>query len=477
MGAGGRDVLLTGREAMDAIENIVRESSLPPPGKKLITQATQTKLTQLQQKLDDLINREILPIDPSFSLTQHTEPMSFVQIQSLIDKKTAILEWYLGDEIFQVFIITRQSEYPIVWQSSAENGSGLSEWVNQYFQDYQKNKEHWREALSLQLQKLSQILDIDEILNYLPATCDRLILIPHRFLHCIPLHALPLADGSCLLDRFPGGVRYASSCRLLQLVQTRQRPEFSHFFAIQNPNDNLAWTDIEVEAIKQFFPYADILAKAAATKDALSNKPLSLYHCLHFSSGSYFNTSSPLLSALILADAPMPNAPTNSDPIQDLPLGANRVIDLSKCLTVEEIFKLDLSQCRLVTLSASETALTDWTNSSDEYIGFPSAFLFAGSASVVGSLWAINDLSTALLMIKFYQNIQIGLAVAVALNQAQLWLRDITKIELEQLINANQLPLNPAVRMNLRRRFYKLPDDAQPFREPFHWAAFCAIGQ
>ena len=453
MGAGGRDVLLTGREAMDVIENTVRrvrESSLPPSGKKLITQATQTKLTQLQQKLDDLINREILPIDPSFSLTQHTEPISFVQIQSLIDRKTAILEWYLGDENFQVFIITRQSEYPIVWQSSAENGSGLSEWVNQYFQDYQKNKEHWREALSLQLQKLSQILHLDEILSYLPETCNQLILIPHRFLHCIPLHALPLADGSCLLDRFSGGVRYAPSCQLLQLVQTRSRPEFNHLFAIQNPTNDLAYTDIEVETIKQYFPHVDVLAKAAATKDVLNNQTLHSVHCLHFSGHSDFNIYSPLQSHLYFADG---------------------------SVTLAEIFTIDLNQCRLVTLSASETALTDWKNASDEYIGFSSAFLFAGSTSVVGSLWAPSDLSTALLMIKFYQNLQTVSTVAVALNQAQLWLRDITEIELEQWISENLSQLSPALRMNLRRRFRRKSPDAQPFREHFHWAAFCAIGQ
>jgi CHAT domain-containing protein/predicted enzyme related to lactoylglutathione lyase len=433
------------------------------------------RLTQLQQQLDELINQEILPIDPNFNLI---EPINFAQIQSIIpNERTAIREWYLQDDNFQTFIITQQSDLPSVWQSSVENGSALIEWTNEYFQDYLENKRQWQEQLSLRLQNLTQILHLDEILNYLPTSCDQLILIPHRFLHCIPLHALPLADGSYLLDRFPGGVRHAPSCQLLQLVQTRQRPEFSHFFAIQDPNNNLPYTNIEVETIMQYFPHADILAKAAATKDALSNKPLSLYHCLHFSSGSHFNTSSPLLSALILADAPMANDPPNSDPIQYLPLGANGVIDLSKCLTVEEIFKLDLSQCRLVTLSASETALTDWTNGSNEYIGFPGAFLFAGSASVVGSLWGIDDLSTALLMIKFYQNLQIGWTVAVALNQAQLWLRDITKIELEQLINANQLPLNPTFRMKLRHRFYRFRDDRQPFREPFHWAAFCAIGQ
>lgn len=170
------------------------------------------RLTQLQQQLDELINHEILPIDPNFNLI---EPINFPQIQSIIpNERTAILEWYLQDDNFQTFIITQQSDIPSVWQSSVENGSALIEWTNEYFQDYLENKRQWQEQLSLRLQKLTQILHLDEILNYLSTSCDQLILIPHRFLHCIPLHALPLADGSCLLDRFPGGVRHAPSCQL-----------------------------------------------------------------------------------------------------------------------------------------------------------------------------------------------------------------------------------------------------------------------
>ena len=409
------------------------------------------RLTQLQQLLDELINREVLPIDPNFNLTQRIEPITFAQIQSIIpDERTAILEWYLQDDNFQTFIITPQSDVPSVWQASTLDSSALIEWANEYFQDYQENKQHWQEQLSLRLQNLTQILHLDEILNYLPTTCERLILIPHRFLHCIPLHALPLADGSCLLDRFPGGVRYAPSCQLLQLVQTRQRPEFSHFFAIQNPARDLAYTDIEVETIKQYFPHADVLAKAAATKDVLNNPTLHSVHCLHFSGHSDFNTNSPLQSRLFFADG---------------------------FVTLVETFTLDLSQCRLVTLSASETALTDWTSASDECIGFPSAFLLAGSASVVGSLWAPSDISTAFLMIKFYQNLQTGSTVAVALNQAQLWLRNITKAELKAWIAANSLPLDPTMRQHFNKMLHKLQDDQKPFQDPFHWAAFCAIGQ
>ncbi|MEC4816500.1 MAG: CHAT domain-containing protein [Scytonema sp. PMC 1069.18] len=44
----------------------------------------------------------------------------------------------------------------------------------------------------------------------------------------------------------------------------------------------------------------------------------------------------------------------------------------------------------------------------------------------------MSILSTAFLMIKFYQNLQMGLSVAVALNQSQFWLRDITGAELWQ---------------------------------------------
>lgn len=209
---------------------------------------------------------------------------------------------------------------------------------------------------------------------------------------------------------------------------------------------------MEVETIEQYFTNANILEGDAVKKEAVKDRILHFSgHGLHFAGRSNFNFESPLDSALLLSN--------------------------NESLTLGDIFDLDLSQSRLVTLSACETGLIDTKSISDEYIGFPGAFLFAGSTSVVGSLWAPNDLSTALLMIKFYQNLQTASTVAVALNQAQRWLRNITRRELEQWIPENLSQLNPTLKMNLRRQLHRLPDDAQPFGEPFHWAAFCAIGQ
>jgi CHAT domain-containing protein len=319
---------------------------------------------------------------------------------------------------------------------------------------------------------------LNERIEQLPPQCDRLILIPHTFLHLLPLHALPLSyQGKkvCLLDLFPQGVSYAPSCQLLQLAQKRLRPNFSQLFAIQNPTGDLTFTDLEVQAITGYFQSANVLEKAAATKAAINNTPLNAVHCAHFSCHGYFNQNNPRKSALILADAPVASVPENPDAERYLNLRDSEVHDLENCLTLDNIFSLHLENCRLVTLSACETGLIDFKNASDEYIGLPSGFLLAGSPSVVSSLWNVNDLSTSFLMIKFYQNLKAGLTVTLALNLAQIWLRDATTAELQEW--AIKLTLADELTQKIKKalRWFKLQD--KPFENPAYWAAFCAIGK
>ena len=412
-------------------------------------QPNQNRLSQLQKQLDELIKHDILPLDPDFNLTQSVQSISFNEIQSLLDARTAIIEWYIVEEKLYTFIVTSQSAYPSVLQFSHQ--SALIEWANQYLEDYTQNQPFWRKTLSVQLQRLTQLLHLEQILNYIPEACQQLILIPHRFLHWLPLHAIPLVGGLYFLDRFHGGVSYVPSCQFLKILQNRQRPNFSNLLAIQNPTDGLTYTDIEVETINKYFPTTKVFSKESVENSTIKEQILHFTgHGFHFTGRSNFNIDSPLESPLLLSS--------------------------HETLTVQEILNLNLSQCRLVTLSACETGLTDFKEFSNELIGFPSAFLVAGSKSVVGSLWAPSDLSTALLMIKFYQNLQAGSIIPIALNQAQLWLREITKREIEQSIKKNLWYLNPTLKISLRRRLHKMANDDQPFKEPFHWAAFCAIG-
>ena len=430
---------------------------------------------------------------------------------------------------------------------------------------YRTNKENWQTQLPSLLKKFTNILQLEEIITTLKGKYSKITLIPHLYLHSLPLHALPLdnqllspskdygvhtsldqpqnnvscppsppilrgtrfqsppvspskgempkaeglrqrndntplfspsqgempkAEGlgeSCLLDHFEE-VKYAPSCQLLQLVKNRPPQGFTNLFGIQNPTEDLTYTDIEVETISQIFkPHDDILIKEKATKTALQAKPLEKQHYNHFSCHGYFNFNKPLESALILAGAKVEQngSPTLPNQLNDESLPEKTIrssegetIDLEKCLTLGDVFELDLRQCRLVALSACETAITDIESTSDEYVSLPSGFLFAGACNVVATQWTVNDLSTAFLMIKFYQLYKIkGLSVAKAMNNAQKWLRAVNKKELNQWITDNKIPLDATLKSNLKRSLRKLSENVQPFQNPYYWAAFCAIGK
>ncbi|BAY85631.1 TPR repeat-containing protein [Calothrix parasitica NIES-267] len=157
----------------------------------------------------------------------------------------------------------------------------------------------------------------------------------------------------------------------------------------------------------------------------------------------------------------------------------NDELDLNKCLTLGNLFERDfnLNQCRLVVLSACETGLIDFQNTSDEYIGLPSGFLYAGSSSVVSSLWTVDDLSTSFLTIKFIQNLKNveNISVPVALNKAQTWLRNSTKEDLQEWTGNLQLN-NSLQQVQLMVFFKQIEADSKPFQSPFYWAAFTAVG-
>ena len=429
------------------------------------------ELNKLQQQRDELL-AEISRIDSSFAFTQKVQPIPFEDIQKLLpDHQTAIIQWYILADRFLTFIIT-QSSVPDIWQSEPADLQALNHWLDEYLQDYdQPLKKHWRDNLESRLHQLTEILHLEDILKRVPDNCQQVILIPHRLLHLLPLHAMPLPhqQNKCFLDKFPRGVRYAPSCQLLQLSQKQERPYLTHLFGIQNPTQDLTYASLQVQTIRQHFDSAQVLIETAATKAALINdnnyaKQLRSTHCLHFACHGDFNEKSPLESYLKLAN--------------------------NELLSLGEIFSLDINQCRLVTLSACETGLTDHTSISDEYIGLPSGFLFAGSPSVVSSLWKVDELATAFLMIKFYENLRKGAKgeagnVAIALKDAKIWLRDLTHQDFEKCLDEFMpqieeilAKLSKGKRLIAESSLKQVRDRrSRPFASPYYWAGFIATGR
>jgi CHAT domain-containing protein len=81
-----------------------------------------------------------------------------------------------------------------------------------------------------------------------------------------------------------------------------------------------------------------------------------------------------------------------------------------------------------VTLSACESGVNQ-LRAGDELIGLTRAILYAGAASVVVSLWSVDEISTSILMRGFYTALKAGQGKAAALREAQLSLREMTVID------------------------------------------------
>ena len=150
--------------------------------------------------------------------------------------------------------------------------------------------------------------------------------------------------------------------------------------------------------------------------------------------------------------------------------------------TILDIFQLDLDNIRLAVLSACETSLPGM-DLIDEMIGLPSGMMQAGVSGVIGSLWAVNDMSTAMLMARFYSlwhEHEEGKNPQEALRQAQIWLRDSTTAQKKELFK--HFVDTRAVHMSAdtAQAFYQHIgcDDAEEriFESPFYWAAFTYPG-
>jgi CHAT domain-containing protein/tetratricopeptide (TPR) repeat protein len=156
------------------------------------------------------------------------------------------------------------------------------------------------------------------------------------------------------------------------------------------------------------------------------------------------------------------------------------------CLADGELSAMELGgtlESRLVVVSACQSALPYIAGPSGEAFATSTAFLAAGSACVIASLWSVDDLATAILMTKLYEEMfDNAKRPPEALRRAQLWLRDLTyKGE------AAFLSLHPNLDAEARRRRENgggaspsavdgWTRSGRPFADPRYWAPFIAIG-
>jgi CHAT domain-containing protein len=103
----------------------------------------------------------------------------------------------------------------------------------------------------------------------------------------------------------------------------------------------------------------------------------------------------------------------------------------------------------------------------------------AGAAGVIGTLWPVDDISTALIMMKFYEPyVSKNTQPALALRRAQLWLRDADRRDIDAFL-AEMLRLgrlSGEQDLMLRKSLRGASAGKKPYAHPYYWAAFQFYG-
>ena len=104
-------------------------------------------------------------------------------------------------------------------------------------------------------------------------------------------------------------------------------------------------------------------------------------------------------------------------------LSALAFVERKDTLNNEYLFTQDLYAMRLpaemVVLSACETGIGDY-HQGEGIISLAHGFIHAGAKSVVTTLWSVDDVKTAELVVGFFQNLKKGQNRPLALQQAKL---------------------------------------------------------
>jgi len=330
----------------------------------------------------------------------NVEPLTVKQVQDLLDPGVTMLEYFVTNELVIAWVVGKDSvqsvQIPFRRKELQAKVTSFRESISQLEEPSKLNQ---------QAEQLHKLL-IQPALPHVKG--KELIIVPHDVLHYLPFQALLSPQSKYLIEDFP--ISYLSSASLMQFTQEKKkaRGELTSILAkggnvltfgnpdLGDPKMSLSFAGVEAKEIKSLYPQSTVYLETEATeeraKSLVGNNDI-----VHFASHAELSEDDPLSSAILLARSDKEDGR----------------------LEVREIFGMDL-KASLVVLSACETGLGK-LSSGDELVGLTRAFIYAGTPSVVASLWNVEDSSTAQLMASFYKNLKTMTKVE-ALRQAQLQL-------------------------------------------------------
>jgi CHAT domain-containing protein len=406
--------------------------------------ALDAEIADLEKKHDQAVTT-IQASYPVFKQVSHPQSWSLRQIQEQVvaNDQTLLLEFSLGESQSFVWAITHDSlkSYPLPPESK------ISEQAERLYKALatQPGDVDTREAVSAATQDLAKTILAPVIAEL---NKQRLIIVAQGALNYVPFQLLTSPrDGQPLIATYDV-VNAPSASILASLREERPRPAGKLLAAFGSPvfqsnysakalNSNVdiaslqsvahdrwqqAVRDIELNAdtfnpalIKPLLysgrelaslrevvgdSQSTIAADFEASINNLFKTDLTQYAVLHFATHGFLDPKRPENSGLVLSTITPEGKAQNG------------------FLALKDIYQLR-APVDLVVLSACQTGLGKNVRG-EGVIGLTRGFMYAGAASVVASLWKVDDEATAELMKLFYQNMfEKGMTPAAALREAQ----------------------------------------------------------
>lgn len=267
------------------------------------------------------------------------------------------------------------------------------------------------------LSDLYQLL-VTPIAEYLPDNPEsRVVFIPQEELFLVAFPSLKDTDGEYLIDKHT--LVTAPSIQVLALTQQESKGA-GEVLVVGNPVmpeiqtspdqppeqlNQLPGTETEAQNIAQLLSTQPLIGVAATETAVVEKMPAA--KIIHFATHGLLDVSSDgVLQSEYAGFKGDGGAIAFTPSEQDNGL-----------LTVEEIINLDLN-ADLVVLSACDTGRGKITG--DGVLGLSRAFVIAGAANLIVSLWSVPDAPTATLMVEFYRQLEVNPDKAQALRQGML---------------------------------------------------------
>jgi CHAT domain-containing protein/predicted nuclease with TOPRIM domain len=412
-----RDKLIDLQNRLDNEQQMFKERG--------VNEETKIKLENARSALQNFYKTKAAQ-NEYFASLRAVDTLTMQDVMGLIPDGGSLVEYYYDPNYLYIWVLDNKRHYFLKKNIQSSDIENLTKsYRNLVFEgrDIRSIKivKKGDQSLSdskIRFRKVNDALKsilLDGVFDHIKT--HKVYIVPHGILHYLPFQTLTY-NANYLIEKFQIG--YIPSATALKYVFAKRKQKRFNLLALGNPELSapqmqLPFAEQEVQDLKSIYPGARILIGEDAS-EANFKEQAGAHDIVHVASHGEFNSNTPLLSCLRLS-------PGNGEDGR---------------LETREILGLNLD-AYLVTLSACNTAIGKLSEG-DDVVGLTRAFIFAGTPSILGTIWSVNDESTSIFMNYFYKNLK----------------------EMDKLKSLQQAQI-AMIR-------------SEKYRHPYHWAGFQLIG-